>query len=82
METVISSPTREVRIGPGRPFVIIGERINPTGRKTLGAEMTVRNFERVRSEATAQVQAGAQVLDVKAGDTSRRRYLVCATDLT
>ena len=39
MDTIITSPTQEVRIGPGHPFVIIGERINPTGRKKLAAEM-------------------------------------------
>jgi 5-methyltetrahydrofolate--homocysteine methyltransferase len=49
------------------PFVIIGERINPTGRKMLAAEMAAWNFERVRSDALAQVQAGAQMLDVNAG---------------
>ena len=47
METVLTSPAKEVRIGPGRPFVIIGERINPTGRKLLAAEMAARNYDRV-----------------------------------
>jgi 5-methyltetrahydrofolate--homocysteine methyltransferase len=67
METIITSPTQVVRIGPDHPFVIIGERINPTGRKMLAAEMAAWNFERVRSDALAQVQAGAQMLDVNAG---------------
>src|SRR5262249_16930588 len=67
METVISSPTQTVIIGPNRPFVIIGERINPTGRKLLGQEMASGNFERVRADALAQVAAGAHVLDVNAG---------------
>jgi 5-methyltetrahydrofolate--homocysteine methyltransferase len=67
MDTVLTSPTKEVRIGPGRPFVIIGERINPTGRKKLAAEMAAGDFERVRTDAIAQVQAGAQMLDVNAG---------------
>jgi len=67
MDTVLSSPTKEVRIGPDHPFVIIGERINPTGRSKLAAEMAAGNFERVRADALAQVQAGAQVLDVNAG---------------
>jgi len=67
METIIRSPTREVRIGPEHPFVIIGERINPTGRKRLAAEMAAWDFERVRADAIAQVEAGAQVLDVNAG---------------
>jgi 5-methyltetrahydrofolate--homocysteine methyltransferase len=66
-DTIISSPSREVRIGPGHPFVIIGERINPTGRKKLAAEMAAGDFERVRSDAIAQVEAGAQMLDVNAG---------------
>ncbi len=67
METIINSPTKEVIIGPGRPFVIIGERINPTGRKELGKEMAAGNFDRVRADAIAQVQAGAHMLDVNAG---------------
>lgn len=67
MDTLISSPTRTVRIGPGRPFVIIGERINPTGRKLLGQEMAAGNFERVRRDALAQVEAGAHILDINAG---------------
>ncbi len=67
MDTLLSSPTRTVLIGPDRPFVIIGERINPTGRKSLAAEMAAWNFERVRSDAIAQVAAGAHMLDVNAG---------------
>ncbi len=67
METVITSPTKTVRIGPDQPFVIIGERINPTGRKALAAEMAAWNFERVRKDALAQVEAGAHLLDVNAG---------------
>jgi 5-methyltetrahydrofolate--homocysteine methyltransferase len=67
METVITSPKREVRIGPDHPFVIIGERINPTGRSKLAAEMAAGNFDRVRADAIAQVQAGAHMLDVNAG---------------
>jgi 5-methyltetrahydrofolate--homocysteine methyltransferase len=67
METVLTSPTRVVKIGPEQPFVIIGERINPTGRKKLAIEMAAWDFERVRADALAQVQAGAQMLDVNAG---------------
>ena len=67
METTITSPTKTVRIGPEHPFVIIGERINPTGRKILAAEMAAGNFERVRRDARAQVEAGANMLDVNAG---------------
>ncbi len=67
METVITSPSREVRIGPGLPFVIIGERINPTGRSRLGVEMAAGDFTRVREDALAQASAGAHILDVNAG---------------
>ena len=66
-DTVISSATREVVIGFDRPFVIIGERINPTGRKILAAEMAAGDFTRVEADARAQVEAGAHMLDVNAG---------------
>jgi 5-methyltetrahydrofolate--homocysteine methyltransferase len=66
-ETVISSARREVIIGFDHPFVIIGERINPTGRKILAAEMAAGDFSRVEADARAQVAAGAQMLDVNAG---------------
>ncbi len=65
--TVISSATKEVVMGPDRPFVVIGERINPTGRKALAAEMKVGDFSRVEADALAQVAAGASMLDVNAG---------------
>ena len=66
-DTVVSSATREVVIGFERPFVIIGERINPTGRKLLAAEMAAGDYSRVRADAIAQVEAGAHMLDVNAG---------------
>ncbi len=66
-DTVISSATREVVIGFDRPFVIIGERINPTGRKILAAEMLAGDYSRVIADALAQVEAGAHMLDVNAG---------------
>src|SRR6185295_8283095 len=66
-DTIISSATREVVIGFDRPFVIIGERINPTGRKILAAEMAAGDFTRVTADAIAQVDAGAHMLDVNAG---------------
>jgi 5-methyltetrahydrofolate--homocysteine methyltransferase len=66
-ETVISSATRDVVIGFERRFVMIGERINPTGRKLLAAEMAQGHYSRVVADALAQVQAGAQMLDVNAG---------------
>ncbi len=65
--TVISSATREVVIGDDRPFVIIGERINPTGRKLLAEEMKSGDFSRVERDTIAQVAAGAHMLDVNAG---------------
>ena len=66
-DTVVSSATKTVVIGFDRPFVIIGERINPTGRKILAAEMAAGDFTRVEADALAQVAAGAQMLDVNAG---------------
>jgi 5-methyltetrahydrofolate--homocysteine methyltransferase len=67
LETIFQSRTKTVIAGDGRPFVIIGERINPSGRKKLGQEMAEGNFERVRKDALAQVEAGAHMLDVNAG---------------
>jgi len=66
-DTVISSATKEVVIGFDRPFVIIGERINPTGRKIMAAEMIAGDFSRVQSDALAQIAAGAHMLDINAG---------------
>ena len=66
-ETIISSATKEIRIGFDQPFVIIGERINPTGRKMLAKEMAEGDFSRVEKDALAQVAAGAHMLDVNAG---------------
>lgn len=66
-DTVLSSARREVVIGFGRPFVVIGERINPTGRKALAAEMAAGDFTRVRLDVQAQLAAGAHMLDVNAG---------------
>ncbi|MCP4302716.1 MAG: methyltetrahydrofolate cobalamin methyltransferase [Gammaproteobacteria bacterium] len=65
--TVISSASKEVIIGFDRPFVVIGERINPTGRKLLAEEMKAGDYSRVEADALAQVAGGAQVLDVNAG---------------
>ncbi len=67
MQTILRSRSREVVISGDRPFVMIGERINPTGRKVLAAEMKAGVMDRVRSDAIAQVEAGAQMLDVNAG---------------
>lgn len=67
VETVVSSKTKTVIIGPDRPFTIIGERINPTGRKLLAAEMADGDYSRVEKDAIDQVEAGAHMLDVNAG---------------
>jgi len=67
IHTVLSSATREIVIGFDRPFTIIGERINPTGRKLLAEEMRNGDFSRVERDALAQVAAGAHMLDVNAG---------------
>ncbi len=66
-ETIITSDKREVVIGFERRFVMIGERINPTGRKLLAEEMARGDYSRVIADALAQVEAGAQMLDVNAG---------------
>ncbi len=67
MDTVLSSRAHEVVISIERPFVVIGERINPTGRKVLAAEMTQGRMDRVKADAAAQAAAGAHMLDVNAG---------------
>ena len=69
-QTILQSATRTVIIGFDQPFCVIGERINPTGRKKLAAEMVAGNFDTVRADALAQVAAGALVLDVNAGVTA------------
>lgn len=66
-ETIISSATKTIKIGFDQPFVIIGERINPTGRKILAEEMKNGDYSRVENDARAQVAAGANMLDVNAG---------------
>ena len=65
--TVVSSATKEVRIGCVEPCCVIGERINPTGRKILADEMKAGDYSRVQADALAQVAAGANMLDVNAG---------------
>jgi len=67
METILSTPSHEVRIGGGRPTVIIGERINPTGKKWLQEALKAGDLEVVRREAAAQAEAGAEVLDLHVG---------------
>jgi hypothetical protein len=65
--TVIESKSRTTVIGFDQPFCVIGERINPTGRKILNEELERGDFSRVESDAVAQVEAGATVLDVNSG---------------
>jgi len=67
MNTIVKSPSKTVMIGPEQPFVLIGERINPTGRKRLAAEMQAGDFSQVERDALAQIEAGAHILDVNAG---------------
>jgi 5-methyltetrahydrofolate--homocysteine methyltransferase len=69
METKVWSSTREVCIGNNRATVLIGERINPTGKKKLSQALMDRDFDLVRGEALAQVSAGADILDVNVGIT-------------
>lgn len=69
-ETVLHSATKTAVIGFGRPFCVIGERINPTGRKKLAEAMMAGDFSGVSADALAQVAAGALVLDVNAGVTA------------
>jgi len=65
--TIVESKTKTAVIGFDEPFCVIGERINPTGRKKLAAELEAGDFSTVEKDASAQVAAGATVLDVNAG---------------
>ena len=67
MDTVLSSATKQVAIGPGQPFCIIGERINPTGRKAFQEELRAGNLSRVETDVAQQAAGGAMVLDVNMG---------------
>jgi 5-methyltetrahydrofolate--homocysteine methyltransferase len=67
METILKGTGSSVHIAPDRPTVLIGERINPTGRKRLAAELVAGNVEIVKDEALAQIVAGADVIDVNVG---------------
>ena len=66
-QTLVSSHSKEVVIGFDRPFCVIGERINPTGRKRLATEMAAGDYTTVEADTLAQVAAGAHMLDVNAG---------------
>ena len=65
--TVVESATQTAIIGFDQPFCVIGERINPTGRKKLAAELEAGDFSTVEKDALAQVAAGANILDINAG---------------
>ena len=70
MQTLLQGPSSKVIIGPDEPIVIIGERINPTGRKAFSAELQAGDLSRVTRDAEAQSKAGARVLDVNVGAAS------------
>jgi len=67
LTTIITSKTKKILISRDRPCIIIGERINPTGRKMLQAALREENFDIVRQDAIAQVEAGAGILDINVG---------------
>ena len=67
MDTVLRSPSKTVTISSDGPFCIIGERINPTGRKRFAEELRSGDLSTVSADALAQIQAGADMLDVNAG---------------
>ena len=75
--TIVESATRTAIIGFDQPFCVIGERINPTGRKKLAAELEAGNFATVEADAIAQVAAGASILDINSGAVFTNRM---ATD--
>jgi 5-methyltetrahydrofolate--homocysteine methyltransferase len=68
VETVVRSPSRTVAIGPERPFVVIGERINPTGRKAFQAQLQAGDLSQLELDVAEQVAGGADMLDVNVGD--------------
>lgn len=67
MKTVLKGMEKKVVIGDGLPTVLLGERINPTGKKKLAAALVAGDLEIVRTEALAQIEAGADILDVNVG---------------
>jgi 5-methyltetrahydrofolate--homocysteine methyltransferase len=68
METVLESASKTVVIGIDRPFCVIGERINPTGRKKFQAELQNGDLSRIELDVTQQIAGGANMLDVNVGD--------------
>jgi len=67
MDTILHGKSKTVTIGSGQPFCIIGERINPTGRKKLAEELRGGDLSTVEADTLAQVEAGADMLDINAG---------------
>jgi len=67
VRTIVESRTKTVIIGFDEPFCVIGERINPTGRKKLAAQLELEDFSTVEADALAQVNCGANMLDINAG---------------
>ena len=68
MQTVVQSPSKTVIIGPDQPFCVIGERINPTGRKTFQAQLQAGDLSQIEIDVAQQVEGGADMLDVNVGD--------------
>jgi len=68
VDTVVQSPSRTVVIGPDQPFCVIGERINPTGRKAFQAQLQVGDISQLETDTAEQVAGGADMLDVNVGD--------------
>ena len=68
METIVQSPSRTVVIGPDQPFCVIGERINPTGRKAFQAQLQVGDLSQLEIDTAQQVAGGADMLDINVGD--------------
>ena len=68
VETVVQSPSRTVTIGPTQPFCVIGERINPTGRKAFQAQLQAGDLSQIEIDVAQQVAGGADMLDVNVGD--------------
>jgi len=68
VDTVVQSPSRTVAIGPEQPFCVIGERINPTGRKAFQAQLQAGDLSQLETDVAQQVAGGADLLDVNVGD--------------
>src|SRR5438477_7101087 len=68
MDTVIRSRSRTLVIGPEQPFCVIGERINPTGRKSFQAQLQAGDLSQLEVDVAEQVAGGADALDVNVGD--------------